>query len=543
MSREKLLGIKKLAAENGGRAVRILLLALVALTTLASVGIAQSEPSDSNPPPIQWSACPPTPDLPDAGMECATLRLPLDYRAPHGRKIDVAISRIRSANPGARRGVLLLNPGGPGGPGVDIPRLFFVLLPQSVLDRYDLIGFDPRFVGTSTPVTCGLTEQEAIQALVPLEQPGGFPATVSFMHEVADRCDEESGDVLRFATTANTARDMDRIRQALGEAKISYFGYSYGTYLGAVYASLFPGRTDRVVLDSSVHPRWVWRPQFRSWGPGGELRFPDFANFAAANDATYHLGDTPREVSRLFFDLLERADENPLVLPDGTILDGPMFRVFTFSGLYFDSSFPDTAALWQMVNESSDSAAAQEAIRNLRRPPSEVDVPVDNSTASGLAILCGDIAWPRSVEEYRQGFLSDSRRFPMFGSLGSNIWPCAFWHSQPPEPPVPITPNGPRNILILQNRRDPATPYPGGPGMREALGQRARLVSVDQGGHTVYLLTPNVCGNDVTTAFLVDGTLPGGDISCPASAAAELAPSPGSDRERAIRELQRRVRW
>ena len=520
--------------------LRFLLLALVGLVMLAAPGAAQSIKTTADSAPIQWSACPPPPDgLPDAGQECATLRVPLDYRAPHGRTIDLAISRVRSTRPELRRGVLLLNPGGPGGPGLDIPRLFAALLPQSVLDRYDLIGFDPRFVGTSTPVSCGLTQEEADQAVPPLEQPGGFPATVAFVREVADRCDSVSGDVLRFATTANTARDMDGIRQALGEPKISYFGYSYGTYLGAVYASLFPSRTDRIVLDSAVGPQWVWRQQFRSWGPGGELRFPDFARFAAANDATYHLGDTPAEIRRLFFDLVDRLDEDPVTLPDGTVMDGPMFRVFTFSGLYFDSSFPDLAELWQLLNEFTGDVAIEDLIQALRSPA--LDVPVDNSAASALAILCGDVAWPRSVELYRRDFFNDSRRYPLFGSLGSNIWPCAFWHDPPVEPPVRITSNGPRNILILQNLRDPATPYAGALGMRDALRRRARFVSVDQGGHTVYLLTPNLCGNQIATAFLAEGTLPGRDVSCPADAAEPL--TAGTVREQAARELMRRVRW
>src|SRR6185436_7661858 len=234
-------------------------------------------------------------------------------------------------------------------------------------------------------------------------------------------------------------------------------------------------------------------------------------------------------------------------LPDGAVLTGPLFRVLTFSGLYFDSSFPDLAQVWQLVNEATADgavgAAVQEAIQALRPSLLDVEVPVDNRAASGLAILCGDVAWPRSVELYRQGFVNDSTRFPLFGPLGSNIWPCALWHDRPIEHLVPITSNGPRNILILQNLRDPATPYTGALGMRHDLGRRARFVSVDQGGHTVYLLTPNICGNDIATAFLADGILPGSDVSCPADSSARLVPEAGTARERAMKELLRRVRW
>jgi len=526
-----------------GKVLPALLLAVVSLASFAAIGGAQTAP-------LQFGACPASLDgVPDAGQQCATLQLPLDYADPNGRKITVAVSRLRAANPGSRRGVLLLNPGGPGAPGLDLPRLLAALLPRSVLDRYDLIGFDPRFVGTSTPVSCGLSDAEAGQALVPLAQPGGFPATAALMRKIAGECAGSAGDLLPFATTANTARDMDQIRQALGEAKISYLGYSYGTYLGAVYAALFPDRTDRIILDSSVDPDWVWRQQFRAWGSGGTIRFPDFAGFAAANNATYHLGKTPTAVRSLYLRLLQRLKSHPVHFPGSDVaLNGPLFQAITFSELYSDSSFPDLAEFLQLVNAEKDTAVGGDSLLQAvqaLQPRRVLDgEPLDNDVASGLAILCGDVAWSRSVVDYQKGFVADSHRYPLFGALGSNIWPCAFWPSQPTEPLVPITPLGPSNVLMLQNLRDPATPYAGALGLRAAFGERARLVSVDQGGHGVYTLTPNGCANQIATAFLADGTLPDGDISCPAgaSAAAEQALAEDPVRQRALEELKRRVR-
>ncbi len=518
-----------------GKVMLALLLAVVSLTPFAAPAGAQAAA-------LQFGACPPSDGLPDAGQQCATLQVPLDYANPGGRKITVAVSRVRAANPAGRRGVLLLNPGGPGGAGLDFPRVLAALLPQSVLDRYDLIGFDPRFVGTSTPITCGLSEDEAFQAYTPLTQPGGFPATAALMRDVADACASAAGDVLPFVTTANTARDMDQIRQALGEAKISYLGYSYGTYLGAVYAALFPDQTDRIILDSSVDPDWVWRQQFRAWGSGGTIRFPDFASFAAANDRTYHLGKSPTAVRNLYLRLLRRLQGHPAHLQNGLVLNGPLFQDLVFSELYSDSLFPDLAELLQRVNGAKDTAALGNAVLKALGPRAALDgVPFDNDVASGLAILCDDVAWSRSVVDYQRALASDSRRYPLFGALGSNIWPCAYWQSQPIEPPVAITPAGPSNILMLQNRRDPATPYAGALGLRAAFGERARLVSVDQGGHTVYASTPNRCANDIATAFLVDGTLPD-DVSCPAgSSAAAKALAEDPVRQRAIEELIRCV--
>jgi len=441
-----------------------------------------------------------------------------------------------------------LNPGGPGGAGLELPREFTVLLPQSVLDRYDLIGFDPRGVSLSTPLTCGLTPEEALEAYTPLELPGGFSATAVFAHNVADSCVAKSEPVLPFITTANTARDMDQIRQILGESKISYLGYSYGTYLGAVYSSLFPGNTDRIILDSSIDPNWVWRQQFREWGPGGALRFPDFAKFMAANDGTYHLGQTSAQIFDLYFQLIDFLDKSPITFSDGTVFNAPMFRELLFAVLYDDADFPIIAPLLQVLKDSpGDTVAVQQALRIANPQSTPVPgVPSDNNAASGLAVLCGDMAWSHSVDRYQAEFNVDKLLFPLFGALGSNIWSCAFWPNQPIEPLVSITSNGPSNILLVQNLRDPAAPYWGALGMHTALGQRSRMVSADQGGHAAYAFKHNTCANDIATNFLVDGVFPNSDKFCPAesistSASADVLKSQA--KARVIKELLHRMRF
>jgi pimeloyl-ACP methyl ester carboxylesterase len=192
-------------------------------------------------------------------LECSTLQVPLNYHAPNGREIEIAISRLASKNPSQRRGVLLTNPGGPGAaPALDFPfGLKEAGLPQSVLDTYDVIGFDPRGVGRSTPVTCGPTPEQT--------KYGPHPTYANSAADVVERAEaakaiaeqcagSTTAWMLPHTTTANTARDMDRIRQALGEQKVSYLGYSYGTHLGAVYTTLFPHRGDRIVLDSNLVP-------------------------------------------------------------------------------------------------------------------------------------------------------------------------------------------------------------------------------------------------------------------------------------------------
>lgn len=510
------------------------LIAVMSMAVFTAMQATTATHADETRPQIQWHECPPLPPESPA-LECGTLAVPLDYRAPYGETINIEISRLKATRPDLRRGVLFTNPGGPGGAGITLPLSVATGVAPAVRERYDIIGIDPRFVGSSTPLTCGLTAAEASQTTPPLEQPGGFTATADLMKKTAEACRATSKRFLPFVTTANTARDFDRIRAALGEQKISYLGYSYGTYLGAVYASLFPHRTDRLVLDSNVHPSWVWREQFRSWGPAGEVRFPDFAEFAAAHDETYHLGSTPAAVRATFFELVAKLNENPQVI-DEEVLNGEMFRVYTLSGLYFDANFPSLAELWQQLKEAPSSVTRLPFART-----ASADEPVDNVAMSGLAILCDDVAWSRNVERYRREWEADRQDYPLFGTVGSNIWACAFWPTSPIEPPVTISPAGPQNILLLQNLRDPVTPLAGGVGMRNALGARARLITVDQGGHTAFALSPvNACVNDAANAYLAYGTFPSADRFCPAETLGTELPSPAA-RERAEKLLRDRV--
>jgi pimeloyl-ACP methyl ester carboxylesterase len=511
-------------------------IALMSLGAIGALPITSATHAQEAPSQIHWHECPPLPAEAPV-LECGTLAVPLDYRAPHGETISIEISRLKARRPELRRGVLFTNPGGPGGAGITLPITLAAGLAPAVLERYDIIGIDPRFVGASTPLTCGLNGQEADQTTPPLEQPGGFAATAAFMKKTAEACGATSKRFLPFVTTANTARDFDSIRAALGEEKISYLGYSYGTYLGAVYASLFPHRTDRFVLDSNVHPGSVWREQFRTWGPAGEVRFTDFAEFAAAHDDKYHLGGTPAEVRETFLELVGKLDENPHVIGDD-VLNGAMFRVYTLSGLYFDANFPSLAELWQQLDEAPSSLTQLPFARTVS---SLADPPVDNTAMSGLAILCDDIAWSRDVERYRREWNADRAAYPLFGTLGSNIWACAFWPTSPIESPITISAVGPQNILLLQNLRDPVTPHAGGVGMRKALGHRARLITVDQGGHTAYGLVPvNACVNDAANAYLAYGTFPATDQFCPAETSKTQLPSAAA-RARAEKLMRERV--
>ncbi|MET8655786.1 alpha/beta hydrolase [Streptomyces griseus] len=453
------------------------------------------------PGPVRWGPCPE--DVTAPGLECSTLDVPLDHRRPEGRRIGIAISRLASENPSQRRGVLVTNPGGPGGAGLEYPAVLAGAgLPREVLDSYDVIGFDPRGVGRSAPVTCDLTREQQYRGnFAPYAHP---PADVArearYARTVAKQCAaSRTASALPHITTANTARDMDRLRAALGEPKLSYLGHSYGTQLGAVYATMFPNRGDRVVLDSNLGPGGYDVTAMRSFGRGLEDRFPDFAAFAAAHPG-YGLGSTPEQVTAKFFELAKRLDEKPV-----RGIDGTAFRGVTFERLYADALMPGLAELWRAID------------RDTALPPSPpLPANLENLLAARHYVICNDSRWPRTVREYQRNVAVDRLRYPMIGASTAGIGPCAFWPTERAEPPVRIGDRGPSNVLMVQNERDPGTPLAGARELRRAFGQRATLVTADQGGHGVYPFGGNTCANDAVTAFLTTGQRPARDQACPA---------------------------
>jgi pimeloyl-ACP methyl ester carboxylesterase len=398
-----------------------------------------------------------------------------------------------------------------------MPGQLAAVLPGSVLDRYDLVGFDPRGVGHSTPISCHLPDPGLADLFPYPAADGSIGGNVASARKTARQCASVVGADLGLFTTANTARDLDRIRAVLGEEKISYWGQSYGTYLGAVYRALFPTRTDRVILEGNVDPGKVWARQSASWGKGMADRFPDAARLAAAHHKDLHLGTGIKQVTATYLKLAARLDRTPAALP-GTqaSLSGLMFRQVTYALLLHNETLPTLTQFWKAA---ADLAAGKPTAQDTAvlgqitaGTPAEPGVPADNQATMFLALTCGDVAWPHKVSHYATATATDRKTWPLTAGMPANIWPCAFWHP-PIEPPVKVTTGGPRNVLLLQNRRDNATPWETGRGLAKTLGPAAAFIGVDNGGHYVYH-AGSPCADTATTTYLTNGTLPAHDLHC-----------------------------
>ncbi|GGK90556.1 alpha/beta fold hydrolase [Nocardia jinanensis] len=463
-------------------------------------------------PSLQWSDC-------SDGFQCASAKVPLDYNQPQGDRIDLAVIKLPATDPGRRIGTLFVNFGGPGASGVDRLReraRWPWLFSEELRSRFDVVSWDTRAVARSAAVRCFSTEEEQsafLASMPPMPAtPGDEAPFYDWSAQFADRCAQQAGPILNHASTADTARDLDLLRRAVGDPELTYHGISYGTQVGAVYANMFPGRVRAMVFDGSLD----FEGNVNGHGAQGTtLPLDTRQNVADGIAAAFHafLRQCSEAGPKCAFSsgdpelkwtaLVERARLAPIGV------DG---RVWTYSdivnaaaGLSQPSAFPDLAVLLQKLFDAGTALPGLQPVSASY---------VGNRTEAYHAIQCSDSTVPTDTGIYSRAAVSEDQRVPYFGRIAvfSSIT-CAFWHGHDAGRYI-----GPWNrstaapILVLNTRFDPATPLPGAYAGAAQLAD-ARVVVTEGVGHSS-MYVPSTCTEQVKREYLFTALLPPENTGC-----------------------------
>ncbi|MFD5236352.1 alpha/beta hydrolase [Streptomyces tendae] len=485
---------------------------------------------------LAWKDCPaPAPvqgggeapgALPDGTRwQCATLRTPLDWKNPSGESMDLALIRARAAgDPDQRIGSLLFNFGGPGGSGVaTLPGLAADY--EKLRTRYDLVSFDPRGVGNSGGVRCldaGLPSEEEIDN-TPDDGGDETNALVRFNRETAAACEKNSGDVLPYVGTTQAAQDMELMRQVLGDEKLHYFGISYGTELGGVYAHLFPEHVGRAVLDGVVDPTHDLMEEALAQAGGFQLAFEHFAAWCARQGCT--LGEDAEDaedIVDLVVGLEAALDDTPLATPDDGELDGDGLVDAISGALYRQDYWPALRVGLEAAADDNGEVLHDlaEALGQHGRGGGTDDgtaTEESNEDDAFRAITCDDSSNRYTVADVESRLPDFLEASPLFGpGLAWSALSCDGWPvpgaARHPEVGAP----GAAPVLLVGNTGDPATPYEGAARMAQRLGEKVGVELTYEGeGHGAYD-SGNACVQDTVNAYLLNGTLPKPGTVCEA---------------------------
>jgi pimeloyl-ACP methyl ester carboxylesterase len=478
---------------------------------------------------LTWTAC-------RDGFQCATLFAPLDYDQPDGVQVALPLIKLPAGQPARRIGSLLLNPGGPGGSGVDFARGFAKFLPLQVRARFDVVGFDPRGIMRSSPLRCFDTFDQAVAGVPPF----AFPLTAreervlrDADRTLADACAGHGGPILSHMSTADVARDMDLMRETFGDARLNYLGYSYGSVLGQVYANLFPNRVRALVIDGVLDPI-AW-----TTGRGTEASTTPFSVRIRSDQGAlrtlnefFRLCDAAGKdcafsgsASKRYATLAARLRAHPIEIDEG---DGQTSR-FTYAdlvsatlgGMYEPTSWPDGAEFLAAVED----AASPATLGRLRAKLSArlglaplAQEPYPNFIEGGLGVSCSDSINPRTFAQWRRAVHAAARRTKYFGrAWGWSGSVCTQWSRTAGQDRYlgPWTARTASPVLVVGNFFDPATRYQGAVTASRLL-PRSRLLSYAGWGHVAFVLRANFCVDDNVTRYLVTlQTPPSGTVCSP----------------------------
>ncbi|MGJ5892293.1 alpha/beta hydrolase [Streptomyces niveiscabiei] len=461
---------------------------------------------------LAWKSCGTT-DHPT--LQCASLKVPLDHDNPRGQRISLALTRVPHTAK-TYQGPLLVNPGGPGGSGLSLAGFVASTLPKNVAAQYDVIGFDPRGVGKSTPaLDCKPGHFDPVR-------PDSVPVTEAIeranlarVQSFAKACGTKYAKLLPYIDTVSAVRDMDAIRTAVGAHRINYFGYSYGTYLGAVYAKLYPERVRRLVLDSIVDPSGVWYDDNLSQDVAFNDRHRALMAWIAKYDATYHLGTDPEKVETKWYAMRASLAKKPA---GGKVGASELEDTFLPGG-YFNGYWPYLAEAFAAYVNTQDADPLVEAYEKF----GAVDASGDNGFSVYSSVQCRDAAWPRDWEQWRVDNWATYEKAPFM--TWNNAWynaACAFWPTKSLRP-VNVANHKLPPVLLFQATNDAATPYEGG-ALTHALLRGSSLVVEEGGGNHGITLSGNACLDKHLAAYLTDGTVPRADG--PVDAVCKALPDP-----------------
>jgi pimeloyl-ACP methyl ester carboxylesterase len=485
-------------------------------TTMTPPGTgASSEPSTA---PVDWGTCRPS-DLYDVdGWQCGTIEVPLDYGDPAGQTIKIALTRHAASDDAERLGSLVVNPGGPGASGIDVVHGLLDQLPQELASRFDLVGFDPRGVGQSTAIDCITDKQmDAAADLDPTPDTAAeIDAIIEQLSTTAAACAADQGELLAHLGTMSSARDLDRIREAVGDDKLTYLGFSYGTSLGATYADLFPDKVRALVLDGVVDPT-------AGEGPDGEPSKDQFygsQDFAGALDtfaaacrkvSSCSAGPDPQKLIDEVRAKVETAplDAKTVEAEDGRRLSIGLFETGVDFALYDASFWPFLAVGLRDAADGDGSALIRLADEyNERR----ADGTWGSIAQAFRAITCADFAGRPTTAEANAAYeavAGTGQEIPADGPNPS----CLDW-APTAEPLVRVRPADTPPILVVGTKGDPATPYANTAAMAKALGHGV-VLTWEGDGHTAFAGSSR-CINDAVTSYLVDLEVPAAGTTCPA---------------------------
>ncbi|MDI6514589.1 alpha/beta hydrolase [Streptomyces coelicoflavus] len=453
------------------------------------------------------------------GFQCATMKAPLDYAEPADGDVRLAVARKKATGPGKRLGSLLVNPGGPGGSAIGYLQQYAGIgYPAKVRAQYDMVAVDPRGVARSEPVECldGREMDAYTQTDVTPDDAGETDELVDAYKEFAEGCGADAPKLLRHVSTVEAARDMDVLRAVLGDEKLTYVGASYGTFLGATYAGLFPDRTGRLVLDGAMDPSLPARRLNLEQTAGFETAFQSFAK-DCVQQPDCPLGDkdtTPDQVGKNLKSFFDDLDAKPLPAgdADGRKLTESLATTGVIAAMYDEGA-------WQQLRESLTSAIKEKdgaglLILSDSYYEREADGGYSNLMFANAAVNCLDLpAAFSSPDEVRAALPDFEKASPVFGEgLAWSSLNCTYWPVKPTGEPHRIEAAGATPIVVVGTTRDPATPYRWAEALSDQLSS-GRLLTYEGDGHTAYGRGSS-CIDAAINTYLLTGTAPKDGTRC-----------------------------